>query len=53
VERAIENFIIEDTNQLYRTIVREEDYINPTTNGMLSWRSIIYFTSESDTCMEN
>jgi hypothetical protein len=40
VERMTESFITEDTNQLYRTIVCEEYYINPIVNGMLAWRRI-------------
>jgi hypothetical protein len=34
------NILTEDINQLYRTIAREEDYINPTAYGMVSWGSI-------------
>jgi hypothetical protein len=30
----------DDVNQLYRTNAREEDYVNPTVDGVLSWRSI-------------
>jgi hypothetical protein len=37
--------ITEDVNQLYKTTACEEDYINPTPDGMLSWRSIISFAS--------
>jgi len=33
VESAIEKFIIEEINQLYRTTAREEEYVNPTTDG--------------------
>ena len=36
IETMTENFITEEINQLDRTIAREEDYINPTTNGILS-----------------
>jgi hypothetical protein len=32
----IDNILIEDVNQLYKTTTSEEDYINPTANGMLS-----------------
>jgi hypothetical protein len=32
--------------------VHKEDYINPTANGMLSWRSIISCASDSDTGVE-
>jgi hypothetical protein len=47
-EPMTNNFITEDVNQLYRTTVHEEDYINPNENGMLSWRSIISYASDSD-----
>jgi hypothetical protein len=53
VEPVTENFITEEVNQLYRTTTREEDYINPTTDGMLSWRRIDSFDSNSDTRLEN
>jgi hypothetical protein len=48
-----ENFIKEEINLFYRIIPREEDYINPTTDGMISWRSINSCTLDSDTGMEN
>jgi hypothetical protein len=38
---------------LYRTTAREEDYINPTANEILSWRGISYYASDSDTRLEN
>jgi hypothetical protein len=37
VEPTTTNFITEDVNQMYRTTAHEEDYINPTVDGMLSW----------------
>jgi hypothetical protein len=43
------NILIEDINQLYRTTTCKEDYINPTADGMLSWRSINSCDSDSDT----
>jgi hypothetical protein len=36
VEPTAEKFITDEVNQLYRTTTREEDYINPTTNGMIN-----------------
>jgi hypothetical protein len=36
VEPVTKKIIIEDINQLYRTTVRGEDYINPTTDVILS-----------------
>jgi hypothetical protein len=53
VEPATDNILTEDVNQLYRTTTREEDYINPTADGMLSWRSISSCASDSDTGLEN
>jgi hypothetical protein len=53
VEPVTDNILTEDVNQLYRTTMREEDYINPTADGMLSWRSISSCASDSDTGLEN
>jgi hypothetical protein len=53
VEPAMDNILTENVNHLYRTTVREEDYINPTAYGMLSWRSISSCASDSNTGMEN
>jgi hypothetical protein len=44
---------LEEINQLYRTTVREEDYVNPTADGLLSWRSITSCSFDSNTCLEN
>jgi hypothetical protein len=49
VEPATHNFITKDINQLYRTTTREEHYVNPTTDGMMIWRSISSFFEESET----
>ena len=40
-------------NQLYRTTTREEDYVNPTIDGVLSWMSINSDMSNLDTGVEN
>ena len=40
VEPLPDSVLEDDVNQLYRTTTREEDYVNPTTDGVLSWRSI-------------
>jgi hypothetical protein len=34
----------EEVDKLYNMTVCMDDYVNPTTNGRLSWRSIISFT---------
>jgi hypothetical protein len=44
---------LEEVNQLYRTTVREEYYVNPTADGVLSWRSITSCASDSEIGLEN
>jgi hypothetical protein len=44
---------LEEIDQLYRTTTREEEYVNPTTDGLLSWRSITSCASDSDIGLEN
>jgi hypothetical protein len=46
-------FILEEINQLYRTTTREEDYVNPTADGVLSWRSITSCMSNLNIGLEN
>jgi hypothetical protein len=53
VEPMTNNVITEDVNQLYITTMHEENYINPTKYGMLSWRSISFFSLDFDTILEN
>jgi hypothetical protein len=53
VEPTADNILIEDVNQLYRTTTREEDYINPTADGMLSRRSISSCALDSNIGLEN
>jgi hypothetical protein len=53
VEPMTDNILTEYVNNLYITISHEEYYINPTADGMLSWRSISSCASESDTGLEN
>jgi hypothetical protein len=50
-ERFIEpTFLdLEEIGHLYRTIARDEDYVNPTVDGVLSWWSITSCTTDSDT----
>jgi hypothetical protein len=50
-ERFIEpTFLdLEEIGQLYRTTAREEDYVNPTIDRVLSWRSIISCATDLDT----
>jgi hypothetical protein len=52
LELATDKILIEDVNHLYRSPMRKEDYINPTKDGMLSWRSISSYFSYSDTRLE-
>jgi hypothetical protein len=44
---------LEEINQLYRTTMRTEDYINSTIDGVLRWRSITSCASKSDTVLGN
>ena len=44
---------LEEINLLYWTTVRTEDYINPTADGVLSWRSITSCAFDSDMGLEN
>jgi hypothetical protein len=44
---------LEEINQLYRKNVRDEDYMNPTADGILSWPRINSCTTDSDTGLEN
>jgi hypothetical protein len=54
-ERFVEPtcFDLEEINQLYKTIVREEYYVNLTSYWVLSWISITSCASYSDTGLEN
>ena len=40
-------------NLIYNVTAIQEDYINPTTNGNLSWKSSSYYTSDSREALEN
>ena len=53
VEPVLDSVLEDDVNQLYRLTVREEDYVNPTTYGVLSWRSITSDMLDFDTGVEN
>jgi hypothetical protein len=44
---------LEEINQLYKTTTRDEDYVNPTANGILSWQSITSCVTDLDTGLEN
>jgi hypothetical protein len=44
---------LQEINQLYRTTGREEDYVNPTADGVISWRNITPCASDSNTELEN
>jgi hypothetical protein len=44
---------LEEIVQLYRTTTRDEDYVNPTADGVLSWRIITSCATDSDTGLEN
>jgi hypothetical protein len=53
VEPTTYNILTEDVNQLYKTTACKEDYINPTVDGMLSWKSISSCALDFDTRLEN
>jgi hypothetical protein len=40
---------LEEIGQLYRTTVRDEDYVNPSADGVLSWQSIMSCATNLDT----
>jgi hypothetical protein len=44
---------LEEITLLYRTTVCDEDYVNPTTDGVLSWWRITSCATDSDTELEN
>ena len=40
-------------NHFYNVAAMQEDYINPTVDGNLSWRSSSSYTSNSGEALEN
>jgi hypothetical protein len=54
-ERFVESTFLdlEEINQLYRTITREEDYVNPIAYDVLSWIRITSCVLDSNTSLEN
>jgi hypothetical protein len=45
---VVPNFLdLEEIDKLYRTTSRNEDYVNPTTDGVLIWQSITSCTTDS------
>jgi hypothetical protein len=44
---------LEEIGQLYRTTTCNEDYVNPTVDGVLSWQRITSYATDSDTRLEN
>ena len=40
-------------DQIYNVTAMKEDYINPTTDGNLSWKSASSCTSDSGEALEN
>jgi hypothetical protein len=37
---------------IYKVSRNRDDYINPTTNGEMSWRSVNYYDTDSEATME-
>jgi hypothetical protein len=52
VEPMPDSVLGDDVNHLYRTTIREKNYVNPTIDGVLSW-SINSDISYSNTGVEN
>jgi hypothetical protein len=56
-QRYTEPFREEDRayelENIYKLIARQQDYINPTTDGNLSWKSDITCSSDSEEAMDN
>jgi hypothetical protein len=44
---------LEEISHLFRKTMRNEDYVNPTIDGILNWRSITSCVTDSDTGLEN
>jgi hypothetical protein len=44
---------LEEIDQLYKTTARDEDYINPTVDRVLSWWSITSCATNSNTGLKN
>jgi hypothetical protein len=42
-----------EIDNLYNMAARMDDYVNPTADGALSWRSISSCTSNSEVCLEH
>jgi hypothetical protein len=51
--RYVEPVKGKDFNNLYNMITQMDDYVNPTTNGVLSWRIISSCTLDSKEALEN
>jgi hypothetical protein len=51
--RYIEPTKGDEIDNLYNMTVRMDDYVNPTIDGALSWRSISSCTSDSEAGLEN
>ena len=44
---------LEEISELYKTTAHDEDYVNLTADGILSWRSITSCVTNSYTGLEN
>jgi len=42
-----------DLDNLYNVIAQMDDYVNPTTDGALSWQSISYRESDSKEALKH
>ena len=53
VEPVYNDGHVDYLDQIYNVIALQEDYINPTIDGNLSWRSASSCTSDSGKALEN
>ena len=52
-KRYTESVRENDMDNLYNITARMEDYVEPTMDGVLSWRIFSSCTSDSKSCLEN
>lgn len=53
IEPIIEEYFVSHIDQTYQIVAKEEDWVNPTTKGKLSWEHDSSCTSDSNVGLEN
>lgn len=53
IEPVREDLETKDIDILYNVVAKREDYMNPTTDGELSWRSIYSYDTYSDEALNH